>query len=115
MASGHRRVPHPKAGHMAAPTSDSALGQQSSCQHGAVHTWPKAVIGNRRPPQLGQPAKPPRFHSVEGRAAPTSRHKSSNLSGRLKAGVQKHVTAHLLVAAITPGTKSFTSGAILPK
>jgi len=44
MASGHRRVPHPKAEHMAAPTSDSALGQQSSCQHGAVHTWPKADI-----------------------------------------------------------------------
>ena len=41
MASGHRRVPHLKAGHMAAPTSDSASGQQSSCQHGAVHTWRK--------------------------------------------------------------------------
>ncbi len=36
MASGHRRVPHPKAGHMAAPTSDSATGLQSPCQHGAV-------------------------------------------------------------------------------
>ena len=41
MASGHREAPHPKAGHMAAPTSDSASGQQSSCQHGAVHTWRK--------------------------------------------------------------------------
>jgi hypothetical protein len=44
MASGHRRVPHPKAGHMAAPTSDSASGQQSSCQPGAVHTWREADL-----------------------------------------------------------------------
>lgn len=38
VASGHRRVPHPKAGHMAAPTSNSASGQHSSCQHRAVNT-----------------------------------------------------------------------------
>jgi len=41
MASGHCEAPHPKAGHMAAPTSNSASGQQSSCQHRAVHTWRK--------------------------------------------------------------------------
>ncbi len=52
MASGHRRAPHPKAGHMAAPTSNSASGQQSSCQHGAVHTWRKAERDNR--PLLAQ-------------------------------------------------------------
>lgn len=46
MASGHRRAPHPKAGHMAAPTSESASGQQNSCQHGAVHTWRKADVEN---------------------------------------------------------------------
>ena len=78
--------------------------------------WPEAVFGNLSPPVSTINSRTPLVpERREGQQAPHFRHISSSFLGVLKAGVQKHVTAHLLVAAITPGTKSFTSGAILPK
>ncbi len=59
MASGHQRVPHQQAGHMAAPTS-SASPSKIPCQQGAVHTWiittGRAVICRwiRTPPTGGR-------------------------------------------------------------
>ncbi len=80
MASGHRRVPHKQAGHMAAPTS-MHYHPKIPCQQGAVHTWLKTEV---QPPEIDFRSTPNNGHSEAHAGLPLLTH-----SGHFRWGRQR--------------------------